>query len=299
MAAHLNVENLKVRSLDVRRMEVSWETTDSYADPRDFTLQVLRSESPEGPFDPVSPEFEDRFIFVDNAVPPSDRNRQLWYQLRIKHKATGAIEFSLPRTNDADPDLVAQYIRRTQLVGLSQAFGRRVWFFKRRTFGLRCTCYDTTLGQRTRSHCALCYDTTYMRGYFDPIEVWMQIDPSGKQKRPAEQQVQNAAACSARMGFYPNVSPGDVIVEAENKRWRVDSVTPTERLRAVVHQELTLVSIHESDIEYRLPLNLDVALRDIQPSPVRMFTLASDLADADSDETPDIFANYPTRPRNP
>jgi hypothetical protein len=127
----------------------------------------------------------------------------------------------------------------------------------------------------------------------------MQIDPSPKQKTATEYQVQNQITTTARTGFYPNISQNDVLVEAENKRWRVIGVTQTERLRATVHQELTLVSINTTDIEYRLPINIETALRDIQPSPVRMFSLASDLADADSDLTPDIFANFPTRPRSP
>lgn len=300
MAEHLHVENLKVRSLDVRRMEVSWDTTDAYADPRDFTMEVQRSESPEGPFDPVSPPFEDRFVFVDSSIPLAENSRQLWYRLKIVHKASQSTDFTEARTNDADPDLVAQYIRRTQMVGLTQAFGRQVWFFKRRTFGMRCpSCWSAQLGQRTRSRCESCYDTSFLRGYFDPIELWMQIDPSPKQKTATEYQVQNQITTTARTGFYPNISQNDVLVEAENKRWRVIGVTQTERLRATVHQELTLVSINTTDIEYRLPINIETALRDIQPSPVRMFSLASDLADADSDLTPDIFANFPTRPRSP
>jgi hypothetical protein len=89
------------------------------------------------------------------------------------------------------------------------------------------------------------------------------------------------------------------VVEGENKRWRVMTVTPTERLRAVCRQELTLTSIPMTDIEYRLPINLDRALRDMLISPVRMFSNATSPLEAKETDIPDVFASYQTYPRDP
>ena len=295
LAENLEVTRFVVRSLDVRRRELSWEITDTYADPRDFTLQVLRSESPSGPFDPVSPEFEDRYLFVDADIPVGDHSRILWYKLRIKAKATNTVTETAVAAVEPEADLAAQYIRRVQMTGLTQVFGRQVWLFKKRTFGMRCpSCFDRDTGQRTRSMCLSCFDTGFLRGYMDPIEVWMQIDPTPKNHEVRDMQTVQVNVATSRMGFYPNVSPGDVVVEAENKRWRVmPGVQQSERLRAVVHQELTLRQIQEGDIEYKLPINLDRALRDIQPSPGRMFTMPLDVNAAVDERIPNIFAYYP------
>jgi hypothetical protein len=54
----LRIERPRVRSLDVDRNEITWEVTSGTQDALDFTFRVLRSESPEGPFDPLTPEFE-------------------------------------------------------------------------------------------------------------------------------------------------------------------------------------------------------------------------------------------------
>jgi hypothetical protein len=294
----LGIQNLRVRSLDVDRNEVTWET-DSSDDALDYTFQVLRSESPEGPFDPITGTFEDRYIFVDSRMPAGDKFRQIWYKLRVTHKASSEIHDYGPVTRQAEPDLIANYIRRHELVLFTQATGRLCWLFKARTFGPRCpSCWDTTSHKRTRANCLSCYDTGFLRGYHNPIEIWVQIDPPAKAQQNHAQQIEQTVMTSGRTSFYPNIVPGDLLVEAENKRWRITQVTQSERLRAPIKQELVMRQITDTDIEYRLPLRLDEALKDIQPSPPRMFTNPTDLNTAIDEKTPDIFANYPTYPRN-
>lgn len=295
----LQVERARVRSLDVDRNEITWEVSSGTQDVLDFTFQVVRSESPEGPFDPITPEFEDRYLYIDSRIPSGDKFRQLWYRIKLRHKATDTTTDTASFTNEADPDLVAAYIRRVEQAVFAQVTGRACWLFKRRTFGTRCpSCWDSTTGRRTRSSCLTCYDTGYLRGYLNPIEIYAQIDPSAKTTSLMPQQKNQEVLTQARMTFYPNVSPEDVIVEAENKRWRVVTASQTERLRAPVHQELTLRQINNTDVEYKLPLNLDTALRDLQASPARMFVNATTFGGNILEATPDVFALYSTRPRN-
>lgn len=295
----LPVQRLLVRSLDVERREVTWEVSDTQEDARDYTFQIYRSESPEGPFEPVTDLFEDRYIFVDWRIPTGDKFRQLWYKLRVTHKATAKVVDHGPETNQAEPDLVASYIRKSEQTLFTQVTGRLCWLFKRRTFGARCrSCWDPQTDKRTRSGCLDCFNTGFLRGYHDPIEVWVQIDPETKSKQNNAQQIDQQLMTSGRMTFYPNVNPSDVLVEAENKRWRINKVTLTERLRAPIRQELVMNRIQETDIEYRIPINLDSVLRDIQPSPPRMFTNPTDLQSAIDRRIPNVFANYPTYPGN-
>lgn len=296
----LNVVGLRVRSLDVDRNEVTWEIQNTTTDVLDHTFQVFRSESPEGPFEPVTSLFEDRYLFVDARVPSGYRDRKLWYRLRVTTKRDGTFKDFGPETIQADPDLIAQAIRRNEQTLFTQIAGRRVWLFPKRTFGYRCaSCWDFTLNARKRSSCLECFDTGFLRGYLDPIEVWMQIDPHARNVQLQPQQMDTQAATTARMTFYPTVKPGDVIVEQENIRWRVAEVRNTERLRAPIRQEMRLNAIQPSDIEYKLPINLDRALRDIQASPARMFTNPTNLDSAVAEQTPEIFALYPTDPRDP
>lgn len=300
MPVALHIEKLKVRSLDVALMELTWETDSNVVDVLDYSFQVLRSESGEGPFDPLTPEFEDRYIFVDRRIPNSYRFRQFWYKLRVKHKASGDTIDIGPVTQTAEPDLIAQAIRRLEQTALTQVIGRLCWLFPRRTFGTRCrNCWDPALSARKRSNCLECYDTGFLRGFLNPIEVWVQIDPVAKAVQLQQLQKDTQQLTSARMTFYPVVKPGDVLTELENQRWRVVAVSTSERLRATIKQELTLRLIQSTDIEYKLPLNLQEPLRDIQVSPGRMFTNPANLDAAIDEKTPNIFANYPTLPRIP
>ena len=297
VTSDLVVKNLRVRSLEVDSKEITWELGDSLAEPLDYTFEVLRSESPSGPFEPMTAPFDDRYIFVDRRIPSGDRMVVLYYVLRITDKRTGKSVQLGPAAQEAEPDLVAQNIRRLEMTYFTQVVGRACWLFKRRSFGPRCkTCWDSVMQKRTVDRCRDCYGTGMLRGYYDPIEVWVQIDPTPVTQQNLQPQIAQATGAGARMSYYPNVTPGDVLVEAENKRWRVQSVQTSERLRTPIKQELSLKLIEEKDIEYLLPIKLDRALRDIQPSPVRMFTNATDPQSAFEARTEyalDMFMTYP------
>lgn len=300
MPVAISIKRLSVRSLDVAQMEVTWETDNFKMDVLDYTFQIFRSESSHGPFESITPPFEDRYIFADRRIPTSYRFRQFWYRLRVTHKASGDYKDFGPETQAAEPDLIAQYIRRAEQTAFTQVFGRMCWLFPRRTFGTRCAnCWDPKLSAKKRANCLECYDTSFLRGYLNPIEVWVQIDPTNSSVQLQAQQKGQQQLTMARMSFYPTVKPGDVLTELENTRWRVENVTQTERLRAPIKQTLTLRAIQPTDIEMRLPLKLHEPLKDIQVSPGRMFTNPQNLDNAIDEKTPNIFAGYPTYPGDP
>jgi hypothetical protein len=301
----LEIKDLRVRSLDVYRHEVTWELG-GYEEPWDYSMRILRSESPEGPYEALTPPFEDRYLFVDSNLPVGDPYRQLWYRLEVTNKREAAEQQSDyvpvltdPASLQAEPDLIANYIRFNEAVLFTQVIGRKCWLFKARTFGPRCPCFDRTTGKKLRTGCLTCYDTGFLRGFHDPIEVWAQIDPASKVTERNGNMEIRLGNTKARMPYYPPIVPDDILVELENKRWRVVTTVQTERLRAVCRQEMELTPVPMTDIQFRLPLNLDRALRDVQASPVRMFSNATSMTEARETDIPDLYANYPTYPKDP
>lgn len=297
MAANIDVRNLKVRSLDLDMFEVSWEVADTTLDILDYTFQVLRSESPAGPFDDASVPFQDRYVFVDNVTYVGDRWRFLHYVIRVTHVPSGKVQDFGPITHEPEPDLIALELRRHMQLLLHEFSGRRCWVLPVRTFGQRCpACWDNRLYKRIKSQCVTCFDTGFARGYMHPIETWIQIDPSAKSEQTTNVGSMQQSNTTARLGYYPPLKPRDLIVEPENRRWRVNAVSMTEHVRAPVHQEVQIHEVPQRDIEFSIPLVLDQALRDVFFSPPRNFSNpqnTSEIEDVEWNAVLDLFARGP------
>jgi hypothetical protein len=125
----------------------------------------------------------------------------------------------------------------------------------------------------------------------------VQIDPEANSPSntnvQGERQEQNT---SARLISFPPVKPKDVLVEGENKRWRVVTVAKTERLRSIVHQEPTLHEIPRGDVEYKLPINLE-DLQNQEWSEARNFTNPQHVNEPNDDDPFKLLAVYGYKPR--
>jgi hypothetical protein len=252
------LKSVKVLSYSLDRIYVTWEIEDTTEEIHDYYFSILRSESPAGPWETLVDEIEDRYSFTDGEVDLRDKWRKFYYKVKLDKKDASETQESDPTTLSAPIDLVAAEVQHRERMYFTEFVGRRALLYPRRAFGQRCHCYDEVLGKSERSRCLECYATGYARGYLNPVVIPIQIDPSAKsiQMQPDILTQQNHTA--ARTVAYPEIRPRDIIIEAENRRWRVGKVSKTERLRAVVHQELQLVEITRGDIEYQLPVGLSV-----------------------------------------
>lgn len=266
-----------VRSFSLDWLEFTWEIENTTLDPHDFDWYVERSESPEGPFDTLSGPFTDRYRYIDNRVNLLHRWRTLFYRIKsVRKDDANDVTYSDAATLGGEPDLIAKEIQMLERTVWREFTGRLCYLFPVRTFGQWCpACMDApgkgSTFRKMRSGCLTCYDTKYARGYFNPIEISIQFDPSPKSSQQLSTGETQQSNSTARFGNFPLVKPGDIIVEPENRRWRVVQVSSTERLRAKVHHELTLHEIVKGDIEFQLKIDVG-DLRDLEPSPERNFS---------------------------
>ncbi len=295
MPVMLQVTNQRARSLDIDLIELSWRVQDGPSiDALDYTFQVMRSESQGGPFDAIGAPFSDRYVFIDNQVMPGHRWRRYYYRLRVQHVRSGDATLTDIFSQEAEPDLIATEVRSRMQFLMQEHAGRTCWLLPVRTFGQRCICWNKTLNKQMRSGCRSCYDQGFIRGFHSPIEVWMQIDPSPKSETVNGLTVQQSNT-TARMPYYPACKPGDLIVEAENRRWTVVQVSGTEKSRAVLRQELSLHENEPRDVEFAVPLVLEGALRDIWIAPARNFTNPQTLDAFENESVPGIYGLYGRR----
>ena len=193
-----------------------------------------------------------------------------------------------PAFLEAEPDRIALELIRRESMLFQEFAGRRAVLFPQLTFGQRCRyCWDlgpkgNTIGRAVQQNCVSCYDSTFVGGYTTPMLIYIQIDPSAKGVQATDLTEHQFVETTARMVSYPPVKPKDMIVEAENKRWRVESVVPTEKLRATIRQEMKLRQYPKGDIKYKVPVNYDI----LAPmSPAREFTRPMSLQE-EQDESP-------------
>lgn len=292
----LRIVRLRILSLSIDYNEVYWDLADTMTDVLDFTFQVLRSEAPMGPWEELSPELEDRYMFVDNRVKVGNIYRKWFYLLRVKHKETGNTFDFGPEQKEPVPDLVAEELRRHLGLLFSEFNGRRCWVLPARTMGQRCSeCWNPKLQKRTISGCRTCYDTGFIRGYHHPIEAWVQFDPTAKNEQASTQGRLQQTSTTARMGAFPPVKPDDLVIEGENKRWVVRTVDETEQGRAPILQNLGLHLLPTTDIEYLIPLIFDDDLKNISFNPKRNYINPQNLTNDTVREAdfPFIFQLYP------
>lgn len=296
MPVPIKIDNFRVRSLDIDYLEVTWGVENTSEDILDYSFKVLRSESASGPFDAITPEMEDRYVFIDNDLKAFHKHRKYYYVIRVIQKSSEDYEDFGPVAFEPEPDLVALEIRKHINLLMREFVGRRCWVLPIRTFGQRCGCWSTVLSKRQRSGCPSCFDTGFVRGYMHPIEMWIQFDPEPKTEQQTNVSILQQTNTTARLGYFPELKPRDIVIESENRRWRVNQVTSTQHLRAIVHQEVQLHEVPKSDIEYSIPLILDSALsfKDLFFSPARNYTNPANLGNFKDEEIPDFSVLYPT-----
>ena len=290
----ISVTKIEASSFDLDHVNVFWEIGPVPGPMRDtdphsifeYQFFVLRSDAMMGPYTLIAGPLRDQYSLRDIQVSLLHGWRDLFYKIKVLHVPTGeSVEFGPASLTIPEPDLIAAEIIRQEDVLFREFIGRKCWLFPARTFGPCCSCYDVHLGRRTRSGHALCFDTGFLGGFLLPVEVFVQIDPPGKNVQATPLVELQAGDAAARMISFPPVNPKDILVESENVRWKVIRVSYTQRLRSTVHQELVLHAIPKGDIEFNIPIRVDP--HNIGPSAERNFTNPSNLKS--DDDLTDIF----------
>lgn len=251
--------NIKVRTPSLDYMYLEWGFSPTTEEVHDYHIYVLRSEGVGGPWTTVAGPLEDRYRFVDGSVNLRDRYRKYYYKIKLVKKSDSSTTESKAVTTTFMPTLEALEIQRLERIYFNEYVGRKVLLFPVKTTGQRCPCYDPITGAKDKSNCFECWDTSFVGGYLRPVQIHMQIDPNPRATQIAPDFETQQSNTVARTTDFPYIKPRDLIVEPlENRRWQVSQVIPTERLRVTIHQELHLSEYDPSDVEYNIPINIDL-----------------------------------------
>ncbi len=282
----IQITNVEVRSFDLDFLDLSWSIADTSERLSRYEIFVQRSiDGPAGPWVEIAgplPGNETRLR--DNDVNQIHNWRRYYYRIRVRDKDTQQEVVTESVNKDAPPDLIALEVRRRFELVLREYAGRKVVVFPAITSGFRCpSCYEVSpqgfsIGRQTTQNCQTCFDTTFVGGFNSPIIGYIQIDPTAQSIQRTDTQEQDRQDTTARLGAFPPLKPKDMLVEGENIRWEVQSVTPTRKGRATVRQSVVLHRIPTADIRYKIPINLDDSTMF---SPEGEYTRHMDLQEAD------------------
>jgi hypothetical protein len=272
----ITVTKLYVRSFSLDCRDVAWEILGTDEELEGYDFYVLRSvDGAAGPFDTIAGPFYRTYSFRDPGVHQLHRWRNYYYKIKVVHRESEESQEFGPAWLQAQPDLLGLEFQRRASLLLQEFSGRVAFLFPVLTFGQRCrSCYDlgpkgNSLGRATHQNCCDCFDTTYVGGFAKPIKIYLQIDPAPRSVQRTDIEEHQFVMTTARTTAFPPIKPKDMVVEAENRRWLVNEVPLTEKLRSPVRQELKLWELPRDDVKFKVPV--DYAL-DAQYSPRREMT---------------------------
>lgn len=271
----LNIRSVSLDLLSIDSIKIRWEISPTTDDVMQYSFFVLRGESSGGPFETVAGPLVDRYVVTDNVAPRKMAWRTLFYLVRVVDRRTNAEFTTEPKSLSADRPLEATEMVRLNNLMLREFTGRPCLIYPVRTFGQRCSCFDPTTQRRQVTSCQVCFNTGFVRGFHYPMVAYITINPFDKVKGVNEMMITNTASTNAVMSVDPLVKIGDIVVEKEGTRWRVQSVRVSERMRSPVHQEVMLSKISEGDIEFKIPMSWPDELKTAP----RLFAPKMDIGD--------------------
>jgi hypothetical protein len=283
--------NERVVSFSLEYQDVFWEVRPTTEDLQQYEFFVQRSESEAGPWKVIAGPLVDRYYVRDNGVPMITTNaRTLFYRIRALHVPSGRELYSATVDREGVPNLLAQEMIRRERILFEEFVGTRCWLFPRRSFGQRCpNCYDDILGKKLDSQCPTCWGTGFSGGYHYPISFWGQIDSAEETEQVTTEDHRRVQHSQARTGPSPAVKPLDLVIDFQNRRWRVIQCTGTTSLGATVRQEFRLAQIQRGSIEDKIPLKIETS--SVQLVPPRNFVNAHTL-EASEGTSSDFFGLY-------
>lgn len=259
------IEVVRVYPMYPRRVFVQWVIRNPGTSPA-FVYQVYRSGSTEGEWEHIGVDL-DTYYFVDEDFPtPASQEAPGLFstQLTLYYKIT-AVRTGDPTVYEVikkmEPWLDARRMGmhrkfvRDALVALKKVIGTEVTILKRLRWGERCSCVAST-GQSTRASCPLCFGTTFVGGYWEPVYGYAQLGSQPVSVTTAIQGKTERREVTILMSNVPQVGEGDLLIFLRSdRRFEVKHVTPTQVQNVDVHQEVIASELSPYSVEYNIPVN--------------------------------------------
>jgi hypothetical protein len=251
---------------------IQWdvETEESGA----FFVDIARAQGPDGPWESIATGLRDAYNFIDNQfnLPPADPKnagregvnlfslaRAIYYQVTVIPPSGSAHAFE-SHAEPVEPGLdrrtrlFKRKILHDQAVGYRRLNGVPLIVFKRKRWGDRCPqCYDPVTKESTLEHCATCFGTSFVGGYWTPTLIRGRREAATVESSMTSHGDSDVKFADFNILDYPLVEYKDIVVDlVRNDRYQVQRTHHTELKSVTVHQKLTASLLGRNSIEYKL-----------------------------------------------
>ena len=258
-----------VLQLAPRCLTLKWQLEDIQPGHTEH-LTFYRSESPDGPWEPIGDSITGREAFHDHDANIYHPNVTVYYKIKGYTEDAGGTTITIKDSKVEHlrfkPDRVALNIIRQQRLLLRKLNGTPGFFLIRKTWGAKCTaCYNEKLDKVMTSDCGICYNTKYVGGYYEPVPGYCASSNKGKDQKGGEDMDFSTSRLALWTTNSPELKKGDVWVDAIGKRWIVDKIdTQTTKLRTVMRQLFVADEIPADDRIYEIPVPLVYSLEKLR-----------------------------------
>jgi hypothetical protein len=220
-----------------------------------FHVYILRSE---GNFERLTETPVTGTFFINSDSREHSKFRVETYVVEAIDPATGAsfkskpITWENPTRSHVERRLFE--IQRREYLLLSKFSGVKSFLFRRKYFGPHCPrCWNPLQEAVLDDFCSVCYGTGYEGGYFDPIPLYLQYEPTPSNRTLTPYGKAEPNSISAWTISMPNIQPEDLIVRTGDFTiYEVSAIQTTEIQAKTVRQILSLAQAPRKGVEGKL-----------------------------------------------
>jgi ribosomal protein L37AE/L43A len=232
---------------------------DTREDISEYRFNLYRSNNADDGYIAIKSDLND-FTFQDYGVNLRNISIHYYYKVEIIHKASGKANWSEPVHFQAvEQDAIAFYLNEVYRTQMEYVVGnRKMILLSRKHEGQLCnSCYDPIRKRSQSVSCPVCYNTTYVGGYYKPVVINMvlmnaaantqefSVDAVGEKKTPITMWTAN----------YPLIQIDDILVDIHNNRYIVMGWQPSYKNEYLIRQTIQVGMVEKSSVVYNIPVD--------------------------------------------
>jgi hypothetical protein len=246
----IRIDGIDIDVFDPKDFIVAWDFSNPKNEPLSgYKLHIYKSNDEHGAYKKVAKNLaaSGATTWRDKRTTKADNWMNLFYKIEIERSSDGKKTTYGPtsrfeRPNPAD-QMLAERIR-SEL----ENFGEEVVVFSKPADGVRCECFNEILGQIEIPNCTKCGGTGYGAGFYTHFFTHMEI-PQETLNETTENATEQRQIQTFRMGNFPALRRGYLVVNKLNRRYIVDDISQVAPHFSIVEQVFTAIRVKESDLQ--------------------------------------------------